>query len=360
MSDDLVYSYGIEDWRTEAQALQIQEDDHVLSITGSGDRPLNLLLSNCAKITCIDSNPMQSQLLHLKRASLKSLDTFSFQEFMGVTDNQKVKRMPRKVYEALNHDSQDFWVKKMSLIEKGIIYQGELEKAASACQTYGRLMRSGTIKALLAMTNLDEQREYVAKYWDRPLWRDFFSLAFDSKLSPLIDQASPNLHIGEHIFERLTSSLSHHLASDIPLFTLMFDGSVHSLSPYLLPLHSSHLKRNLYKLDIQTEEIITYLQSQPDESIDCFSLSDIATNMSEQEYNDLLREVYRCAKPGARLCTRQFLTQYKIDPPIAHLFTRDHALETKLELEERGHLYRFTIAKIEKGNSNVPPLDQAA
>ncbi len=59
----LSYSFGNEDWLTEQRALQISPNDSVICITASGDRPLNLLTSDCKEILAIDANPIQNHLL---------------------------------------------------------------------------------------------------------------------------------------------------------------------------------------------------------------------------------------------------------------------------------------------------------
>ena len=67
----LSYSFGNEDWRTEQDALKIKSGDRVVCITGSGDRPLHLLLSEGQEVVSVDANIFQNQLLHLKAAALQ-------------------------------------------------------------------------------------------------------------------------------------------------------------------------------------------------------------------------------------------------------------------------------------------------
>lgn len=56
----LSYSIGNEDWKTEQKALQITPEDRILCVTASGDRPLNLLYSNCKEIVSVDANPFKN------------------------------------------------------------------------------------------------------------------------------------------------------------------------------------------------------------------------------------------------------------------------------------------------------------
>ena len=58
----LNYASCNEDWRSEWDALEIKPNDRVLCITGSGDRPLNLLLQNPKDVIAMDLNPIQNNL----------------------------------------------------------------------------------------------------------------------------------------------------------------------------------------------------------------------------------------------------------------------------------------------------------
>jgi S-adenosylmethionine-diacylglycerol 3-amino-3-carboxypropyl transferase len=69
----LNYASCNEDWRSEWDALKITSDDRILCITGSGDRPLNLLFQGPGKVIAMDLNPVQNHLLRLKVAAMKEL-----------------------------------------------------------------------------------------------------------------------------------------------------------------------------------------------------------------------------------------------------------------------------------------------
>lgn len=353
----LSYSFGNEDWRTEKKALQIEPDNHIVCITASGDRPLNLLANSCARVTSVDTNPIQNHLLELKRAAMKHLDFYSYIEFLGLTNNQKKKMLPRSIYESLSEDAKLYWVRNMKKIEQGIIYQGELEKMCINTAKITRLLRGRKMSTLTSFTNIEDQQAFIAKWWDRPFWKNAFKLLLNPKFSKyyiddpgLTEYVAPNINPGEYIYERLTRNLNTYLAKENPLFSLVFNGMVvkEGYTPYLMQEYCTHIKPQLDKLVIYTKNMIAFLEEQPDDSIDRFSFSDIASYMDEKSFNRMLRAAIRCAKPKARFCIRQFLSDHKIDADLVKHLAREPHLEKQLESEDRCFVYRFMTGEIKK------------
>ena len=353
----LSYSFGNEDWRTEQKALQIESDNHVVCVTASGDRPLNLLSKDCAKITSVDANSTQTHLLDLKRAAMQNLDYHSYIEFLGLTSNQKKKKLPRKVFEDLTRESQDFWVNNMKLIEKGIIYQGQVERSCAHFARFIRLIRGMRASKLTSFNDLDEQREFVAKSWDKPFWRNTFKLILNPKYSKyyiddpgLCAHVSPDINPGEYIYDRMNKSLNTYLAKENPLFSLVLNGYVEEAgySPHIMQEYCPDIKSRLNRLEYKTQNMIDFLESQEEGSIDRFSFSDIASYMDEQSFNRMLRAMIKAAAPKARFCARQFLSDHTLDDDVAACLFRDHQLEKELEQEDRCFVYRFMTGEIMK------------
>ena len=80
----LNFTSANEDGATELAALTLRPDDHVLCLTASGARPLDLLLGNPARITAIDINPAQNELTRLKIAALRALSDEGVHAYLGI------------------------------------------------------------------------------------------------------------------------------------------------------------------------------------------------------------------------------------------------------------------------------------
>ncbi|MDN3505044.1 MAG: DUF3419 family protein [Rhabdochlamydiaceae bacterium] len=358
----LSYSFGNEDWRTEQKALQIKSDNHIVCVTASGDRPLNLLSLDCAKITAVDANSTQNHLLDLKKSAMKNLDYYSYIEFLGLTSNQKKKILPRKVFEDLNPESKEFWIKNMKMIEKGIIYQGQLEKSCANFSKFIYLMRGMRASKLTSFDDIEDQRKYIIKSWDKPFWRNTFKLFLNPKYSKyyiddpgLCAYVSNDINPGEYIYDRMNQSLKSYLAKENPLFSLVLNGRVEKAgySPYIMQEHCVNIKKRLDRLHYKSENMIDFLESQEEGSIDRFSFSDIASYMDEKSFNRMLRAMIKAAAPGARFCARQFLSDHSLDDDVKACLYRDEQLEQELEKEDRCFVYRFMTGEILKANQGA-------
>lgn len=351
----LSYSFGNEDWRTEQQALKIEPDSEVLCISASGDRSLHLLLDECARVTSIDANPIQNHLLHLKRGALQALNYDEYVGFLGGEPHGNRKYVLSKILPYLEEESSRFWRNNEKLIEKGIIYQGTVEKLSKNISRVFRLIRPKKMKKIFSMHALEEQRTYL-KTWDTKAFKKMFDVLLSPKvckalsIDPGLDMQDPDLSLGSYIYERMLHSLNHCLAKDNLLISLIFRGYVEpsAFPPYLNREGSALIKQRLDKLSIRTQEIIEHLEEMPPNSYDRYSLSDVASYLSKHDFERLIANVYRTAKPKARFCFRQFSSNQKIPLEYQHLFRREPLLEKRLEESDRCFVYRFMVGEIQK------------
>ena len=353
----LNYSFGNEDWGVEQKALQINPCDHVLCITASGDRPLHLLLDDCKQLTSIDANPVQNHLLKLKGAAVKTLPYEEYLQFLGAKDSRQREYYFRKVVPELDHESARFWIEKNHKIRKGIIYQGDVERLTKLISFFAKVVRGGKIKRLFEMSDLEEQKEFVKKEWDTRLMRKTFEVLLSQFLMKklavdpgLYSNVDPSIQMGTYIYDRMLHALNTGLAKENMLFSLIFRGFVgkEAFPPYLKMEGFTTIKHRLDRLQIKTQNALEYLEEAPHDSIDRFSMSDIASYMDHEGFKKMVKNIYRTARPGARFCIRQFSSDHQIPLEYAHRFDREHELEKSLEKEDNCFVYRFMVGTIKK------------
>lgn len=357
----LSYSFGNEDWQTEHAALKIQPNDKILCITASGDRPLNLLMRDCREIISIDANPIQNYLLDLKMAAMQVFSYDRYLSFMGAEKNKHRIQDLKHLIPFLEKESAAFWLKNQKMIKKGVLYQGAIERFTSIVAKIIYLIRYKKIKKLFSFEDLNDQRLFVKEHWDKKWWKKVFELILNPSISkylihdPGLVNVSSTIHPGTYIYDRILHSLDQCLASENPLFSLVFQGYVArgGFSPYLTSHGTEVIKKRIDRLSYQTGEIVQYLESLDEPTFDCFSLSDIASYMSPMHFSRLLRGVYKTAKPGARFCIRQFLSSQKIPEEIKPYFERDLLLEKQLEKQDKCFIYRFTTGSIKKQAESI-------
>ena len=351
----LRYSFGNEDWRTEEEALDIQPQDHVLCITASGDRPLNLLTRECQKIVCIDANPVQNYLLQLKVAAMQALDYDAYLAFLGAVPNRERKHvLQQHLLPLMESDAVQFWTKHQRIVSKGVLYQGAVERLTNMGAKLFSLIRGKKVKRLFSMNNIEEQRKFLREEWDSYFLRKAFNLVLNTFLSrlmiedPGLTNFSSDIKPGNYIYDRIYTSLERELARKNPLLSLILRGRVSSeaFSPYLTEEGVQSIKPRLSALEVHTTNILNYLESLTEPCFDAFSLSDVASYLSYPDFVRLLKGMIKAAKPGARFCLRQFLSSYEIPAQLQPYFVQDKSLEKRLERLDNCFVYRFMVGTI--------------
>lgn len=353
----LSYSFGNEDWKTEQKALRIQPHHRLLCITASGDRPLNLLSQELTELVSIDTNPMQNALFDLKRAALKKLDYSDYLAFLGATPHPNRLKTFSQLEPELSSTSIALWSRHPHKIAQGVLYEGAVEKCLHKVSKALRLLRGDKIDGLFSCTSLPAQRLYLKEHWHTALWKATFHITLhpwvfrillnDPGLYAYVDH---DIHIGKHFYNKLHGALHRFLAKESMLLSLIFRGVVEKehFPPYLTS-HAFHkIKRRLDRVSYQTTDMHSFLEKTPANHFDGFSCSDIASYMSKENFDKIVRGIVRTAKPGARFCIRQFLSKHQIPADLIPHLRRDFALEKELEQEDRCFVYSFLCGTIRK------------
>lgn len=353
-SKRLNYTFGNEDWETEQKALQIDPKSRVLTITASGDRPLNLLVNQCQEVIAVDANPLQNHLLHLKTSAMSSLDYDNYLSFLGAKGCKDRRQNFTKVLNELNSESALFWKTNKKWIHKGILYQGRIE---SITKFTAFILGSAKNKQLFRFNCIKEQREFVEKIWDTPLLRKAFAFALHPRISKYIfgdpglySHLAPDINMGTYLYDRILNLLNTRLAKESILLSLILQGRVETAGfpPYLNQDGFDTIRKQLPRLRVHTGDVVQYLKNQPAVSIDRFSLSDIASYMPQNTFDHLIEEVYRTAAPGARFCIRQLSSNHKLPSHLEDRFQREPVLEKELEEQDHCFCYRFMTGTIKK------------
>jgi S-adenosylmethionine-diacylglycerol 3-amino-3-carboxypropyl transferase len=316
----ILYTACDEDSWSELWGLDIQPDDTVLSVTGSGCRTLNLLLDAPRRLVSVDSNPLQNMVLELKAAAIRRLDHAGFLEFLGVRPSEQRTAVYNRLRQDLHPATRSFWDQNASAIRAGILFSGAHERYYRKVLTpaLGGLWRD-TIARLFSFTDLAAQREFYESEWNGRVWRWGMRAVCRPWLFKMsLGDPSYFLHVeldqpvGDYLLDRFEHILTSRLARENHFLALLLLGRYHdeeAVPPYLHADHFETVKANLPALEIVTAPLDRFLATVPPAAFDKFSLSDISGWTSREEFAEILRAVVRCSRPGARLCYRNFLTK---------------------------------------------------
>ncbi len=253
--------------------------------------------------------------------------------------------------------SSALWEILPKKIERGILYEGSVEKLLKVASTIIKTVRRNKIETLFSMDCLEQQRQFVSEHWQTPLWKKAFQIVLHPivtrtfvKDPGLYEHIDPNIHVGNHLYDRINHYLNNNLARESVLLSLILQGSVDPryYPPYLTENGVAKIKKQVRKTQFFTDDLVTFIEKTEPESFDCFSISDVASYLSKSHFNRLLEGILKCARPQARFCMRQFLSNHQIPNHLTSYFQRDLALEKELKKEDRCFVYSFMTGTIVK------------
>lgn len=350
----LNYSSCNEDGATELAALDIKSGDRVACITGSGDRPLHLLLGNPEHVYAFDANKTQNYLLELKIAAIRELSYDSYLAFLGVTNMESTERMDlfHSLSSHLTIEAKEWFLAHKKYLKKGIIYAGRWERYFAMTSRLLQFLRGRKIRKLFSFTSVEEQKKFVATKWDTPFWKLFLRISFNSfffrfifgdpGFYSFIGKDSP----GVYIQQRMTQYLNQGTARSSFMMALVFYGKFFDTEHYPLYLQKEHfltLKSNVNRISINNMTLFDMLQSDMGKKCNKFSLSDVSSFLDKDTYLKLFN-LFECRK-GIRFCLRDFLTQRSAPKEHCSNIAFHQELEKRCQKVDTSLGYSFIIGE---------------
>lgn len=178
--DYIRYANCWEDADVLLEGLDIQTNDRVLSIGSAGDNSFSLVSKGPELVLAVDINPVQLNVIELKKAAFATLEYNEFLEFLGFRESNRRMKLFEKVKQALTDEMQSFWNSRQEEILDGVIYQGKFER-------YFQLFRNRIlplvhtkkrVNRLFEEKTTEEQAAFFQKKWNNLRWRLLFKLFF--------------------------------------------------------------------------------------------------------------------------------------------------------------------------------------
>lgn len=340
-----------EDGASENAALQ-PEGKRVLCITASGSRAFDLLLADPAAIVAIDQNPAQTALAELFRAAYLRLDYPAFSALLGLRDDDTRGERLAGLLPGLSHETRAFWTRNASLARDGLLYCGRWEGFLRQFTSWAGPRRRALATRLLASTDVAEQWALWRAEWDDWQWRLFLRALAIRPLwrwglrEPGIAFVPSDFDMAGYArarFEHAAGAL--HLA-ELPFAGLLLRGAYpHDvLPPYLTEAGHATIRERMGRLTLRTASLQEAVASAAPGEFDAVSLSDYSSYCDVAEQRRLWLALARALRPGARVCERKFFNKTGVELPIQSGFTRDEALEERLDTSDGAWFYTFVVA----------------
>lgn len=343
----LNFTSANEDGATELAALVLRPDDHVLCLTASGARPLDLLLGNPARITAIDINPAQNELTRLKIAALRALDDESVHAYLGIAPCSHRLDLHRRVERLLEPGSRAFWEARRGLVASGVWHGGRWERVLRLGAFGTGLLRGRAINALFEAETLDLQAEIWRTRFDDAVWHGAVRLlsqrwfwtriigepggAFlpppadsEARLTGLFRRGSESIFFRESDFAVLLLKGRHTPSSALPL--------------HIQPGNMKIIRERLDRIHLAEEGLAT-LGTSGLGPFDAFSLSDFGSYCGQADYDACWRGILTSARRGARWCERVFMNPVAPGPALSPQIRMDRPRSEALSRSDKAIIY---------------------
>jgi S-adenosylmethionine-diacylglycerol 3-amino-3-carboxypropyl transferase len=358
LASRLLYSQCWEDVAVAREALRVPPGGTVLAIAAAGDNVLAMLQDDPARIIAVDLNPAQTALVQLKTATVRHLpDSTAVAAFLGAVEAvDRLETYLTSVRAALPEPAVRYWDAHPGDIRRGVIHAGRFERYVGRFRTLVLPLVPGrrTVRAMLAVTDLDAQRRIFREDWDTWRWRLLFRVFFSRALlrrfgrDPAFFEHAEIPDVGEHYLARAEHALMDIPAWRNPYLTYLLSGRFGAgdrLPDYLRPEVQRVIRGRLDRLDIRTADLDQTLRSLPSASVDAFYLSDVFELSTAEGHAATLAEIARVGRPGARICYWNNLVPRRRPDTLAAELASEHAEAGRLHAADRAFLYSSLIVE---------------
>lgn len=117
---------------------------------------------------------------------------------------------------------------------------------------------------------------------------------------------------------------------------------------YLLPEPHARIRENLKtsRITPTTAPITQVLAGNADKSFDAYSIADVSSYLSEDDFGALMHEIMRTARPNARLCSRGIFVHRPLPPEYLARVQREPELEERLSIDDMAMVHGFPAGTI--------------
>jgi len=344
---DIAFSQVREDCQIEWQVLdrlsQLIPDRplRILVVASGGCTALNLLAHpRIGKITAVDANPAQLQLLNLRCASIAHLSTVSQHCLIASGGNSGQEQrldLYNQLRPTLSKDTRIFWDQRLDEIAFGINQVGRFEQLF-------RLLAQAFADQGLDPLN-DPANAIQSKHW-----RLIFEQVFDREiLVQTFGESAVNYSMdrsfGDHFADVFARALQRDDYKQNYFLTQIWNDRYEGEMPmYLKPETQSILRSSLGKLQIKQSSFVNFLTDHAkNESYDLIQFSNLSDWMPIVELKQMLTQINDCLSPQGAVIGRRLNGDHDLNEVMADFFNVDLSWSHQLQLQDRSFFYQEVV-----------------
>ncbi len=338
------YNQIWEDPRVDMEALELNTESRVFTISSAGCNVLNYLVREPAVIMAVDFNPNHIYLTRLKLTALQALPTYEdFFTFFGCANCARNREnyynyicgrldaATRYFWEGGSWLRMQFRGPRINYFTKNFYDYARLGYFIRFIHGLAKLAKGDPKELLLAQTPEEQQRvfeEYVSPWFDHWVVQMVGRLPFllfgigipPRQLEHL--KRESNGQILEVYRERLRKLACDHPVSDNyfswQAFGRQYDLEQRSALPeYLKEENYEIIKRAAVNVETEINSVHAVLGRMAENSLDRFVFLDAQDWMKPDQIEALWREIDRVGKPGTRIIFRTASSQSPVEEALS-------------------------------------------
>jgi len=360
--DAFVYNQIWEDPLVDLEALELNENSRVLTISSGGCNALNYLLAGPESVTAVDLNRHHIYLLDLKVAAVKNLPGYEqFFDFFGFG----IRANAVGIYEqflapSLDEQAKKVWNKRIKIFKKGGLYSHS--RNGYFLRVFQRFARLTGCRpdAVLNARSMDEQVSLYAKNIE-PFFNNFL-IKLVGKLPVTLfglgippqqfDELTRDLDAGKTIIDVYRERVRR-LACDFPIdenyfawqaFARKYDTENRKAIPeYLKAENFKKLKTYIGRLSTKVGSVTDEIKISPRGAFNRFVFLDAQDWMNADALADLWSAIAEKAEPNSRIIFRtagaESPIESRLPKALREKFVYEKDMSERLFKQDRASIY---------------------
>ncbi len=352
---DLIrYAQVWEDADILLEALQINENDNILSIASAGENALAMLTKNPNKVYAIDLNSNQIACTELKKIAYKFLNYEECMQLIGVFDCSNRTDIYDKIKKELSDESQKYFDENIEIIKKGIIHTGKFEKyfLIFGQKVLPLIHNKKTRKELLEKKTKEARIVFYNKKWNNIRWNLLFRIFFSRTVMGKLGRDKAffryvNVNVAEHILARTKYAITELDTSENPYLHYIINGKYENVLPLAYRKENFEtIKRNIDKLVLLKESVETFIERDDIDYISKYNLSDIFEYMDDTQMCKIFEKMNIKSGKGTIIAYWNMLADKRLSKYFQNLEFKEKESEELLKRDKAFFYSKFIVEEI--------------
>lgn len=352
--DIIRYAQVWEDAEVLLEALDINENDNILSIASAGENAISMLIKNPNKVYAIDLNSTQIACSEFKIVCYKYLEYEECMKAIGVFESGNRLETYEKIKEYLSENTRNYLDTNKHIIENGIINSGKFENYFNIFgqKVLPLIHNKKTRQELLNKKTKEERYEFYNKKWNNTRWKMLFRIFFSRTIMGKLGRDKAffryvNVNVAEHILERTKYAITELDTSENSYLHYIINGKYENVLPVAYRKENFKLiKENIDKIILLSESVETFIERDDVDYISKYNLSDIFEYMSDEQMCGIIEKMFTKSKKGTKIAYWNMLADKRASQYFENLKYKETQSKELLKKDKAFFYSKFIVEEI--------------